>query len=115
MLTTLRVSALSQDRIAVVACHLANCFTETPAYSQRMSFPNLRFVAQDGMGGNTELVNVVYLDNMTLELYHRLLDKHPNATTYRITCDAQLRHVTCLDHPNIEACLYLLPVNEQHV
>ena len=38
------------------------------------------------MGGNTELVNVVYLDNMTLELYHRLLDKHPNATTYRITC-----------------------------
>ena len=40
------------------------------------------------MGGNTELVNVVYLDNMTLELYHRLLDKHPNATTYRITCAA---------------------------
>ena len=37
------------------------------------------------MGGNTELINVVYLDNMTLELYHRLLDKHPNATTYRIT------------------------------
>ncbi len=43
-------------------------------------------VSQNGMGGNTELVNVVYLDNMTLELYHRLLDKHPNATTYRITC-----------------------------
>ncbi len=43
------------------------------------------------MGGNTELVNVVYLDNMTLELYHRLLDKHPNATTYRITCVAEVK------------------------
>ena len=47
------------------------------------------------MGGNTELINVVYLDNMTLELYHRLLDKHPNATTYRITCVAAKPFPTC--------------------
>ena len=51
-------------------------------------------VEQDGMGGNTELVNVVYLDNMTLELYHRLLDKHPNATTYRITCVSPARTIS---------------------
>lgn len=41
---------------------------------------------QDGMGSNTELVNVVYLDNSRLELYHSLLDKRPNAVTYRLRC-----------------------------
>ena len=56
---------------------------------------------QDGMGGNTELVNVVYLDNMTLELYHRLLDKHPNAITYRITC------VTGEHRTNPPACMLI--------
>ena len=40
--------------------------------------------AQDGVGSNTELVNVVYLDNSSLELYHSLLDKRPNAVTYRL-------------------------------
>ena len=40
---------------------------------------------QDGSGSNTELVNVVYLDNSSLELYHSLLDKRPNAVTYRLT------------------------------
>lgn len=39
------------------------------------------------MGSNTELVNVVYLDNSSLELYHSLLDKRPNAVTYRLRCD----------------------------
>ena len=56
------------------------------AQKHQIQVDGMMCLCRNGMGGNTELVNVVYLDNMTLELYHRLLDKHPNATTYRITC-----------------------------
>jgi SPX domain protein involved in polyphosphate accumulation len=37
---------------------------------------------------DSQLINSVYLDNSSMELYHGRLDKRPNAIAIRIRCAA---------------------------
>lgn len=39
---------------------------------------------QDEGAGDSQLINSVYLDNSSMELYHGRLDKKPNALALRI-------------------------------
>lgn len=39
---------------------------------------------QDEGAGDSQLINSVYLDNSSMELYHGRLDKKPNALAIRI-------------------------------
>lgn len=41
---------------------------------------------EDEDGPDNQLINSVYLDNSSMELYHGRLDKKPNALAIRIRC-----------------------------
>lgn len=42
---------------------------------------------QENYSGDAQLVNSVYFDNDSLELYHGRLDKKPGAIALRIRCE----------------------------
>ena len=49
--------------------------------------PNTVFVFnKENYSGDAQLVNSVYFDNDSLELYHGRLDKKPGAIALRIRC-----------------------------
>ena len=43
--------------------------------------------AEEEYGPDNQLINSVYLDNSSMELYHGRLDKKPNALAIRIRSD----------------------------
>ena len=43
--------------------------------------------AEEEYGPDNQLINSVYLDNSSMELYHGRLDKKPNALAIRIRWD----------------------------
>ena len=63
------------------------CTARSSAAHQQLifRFPSLQaFVLQEEGQQDSQLINSVYLDNSSMELYHGRLDKKPNAIALRI-------------------------------
>ena len=67
-----------------LALYLSSCPLTHPTPSPPQSPP------QENYSGDAQLVNSVYFDNDSLELYHGRLDKKPGAIAMRVRCVAPL-------------------------
>ena len=71
-------------RVADISAVKHHIVQHLPVYQYNPSSQTSAAAGGGGRGGDAELVNSVFLDNSSLELYHARLDKRPNAIMLRL-------------------------------